>query len=135
MVRLPGGPPPDGMDTKEYVMSSVRKFRQLEFRERVTDAILETLEQLPEADRNIFIWSHYFGYQTGKIAEILGWSSTSVEGRLSDINSILYQKARASLAEDPQVNKEAGLLGDATPQEADHHPRLPERAKGMSCSR
>ena len=116
-------------------MSSVRKFRHVEFRERVTDAILETLAQLPEADRNIFVWSHYLGYQIGQIADVLGWSSQSVEGRLSSINSILYQKARDLLAEYPQLVTEASLPGDAMPQEVKHHPKLPEPAKWMSRGR
>ncbi len=102
-------------------MTPVRKFRYLEFRERVIDAILGMLAHLPETHRNIFIWSHYRGYQAGQIAEILGWSSPSVEATLGGINSILYQEARALLAEAPQLDTETSLPGGATPQQAEHH--------------
>jgi Sigma-70, region 4 len=116
-------------------MNAGRKFRQLEFRERVTDAILETLAQLPEAHRNIFIWSHYLGYGAGKIAEILGWSSPSVETTLVGINSILYQKVRALLAENPQPDREISLAGDVMPlQEAECHPWPVEQTKRIRPS-
>jgi Sigma-70, region 4 len=101
-------------------MNPVRKFRHFEFRERVTDAILGMLAHLPETHRNIFIWSHYRGYQSGQIAEILGWSSLRVEATLGGINSILYQKARALLAES-QFDTETSLAGGVTPQEPECH--------------
>jgi len=107
-------------------MNPVRKFRHFEFRERVVDAILGMLMYLPETDRNIFIWSHYFGYQSGQIAEILGWSSLRVEAKLGSINSILYQKARALLAES-QFDTETSLPGGVTPQE-------PERFSASNTS-
>jgi len=98
-------------------MNLVRKFRHVEFRETVMEAILEILACLPEIQRNIFIWSHYRGYQPGEIAEILGWSASSVEATLGSINSVLYQKTRALLNHDPQLDPETGLRGTVTPQE------------------
>jgi hypothetical protein len=102
-------------------MNPVRKFSHFEFRERVIDAILGMLTHLPETHRNIFIWSHYRGYQAGQIAEILGWSSPRVEATLGGINSILYQKARALLAEDSEFDTETSLPGGVTPQEPERH--------------
>ena len=103
-------------------MNPVRKFRQLEFRERVIDAILGMLEHLPETDRNIFVWSHYRGYQAGQIAEILGWRSATVEAALGGVNSMLYQKALALLAEDPRLDTETRPLAGVTPKAAERHP-------------
>ena len=88
-------------------MITDHKFRHPEFRKKVTDCILEVLAQLAEADRNIFIWSHYHGYQVELIAEILGRSGGEVETKLGVINSILYQKIGSLLAEDPKVNTES----------------------------
>jgi len=79
------------------------------------------LANLPETDRNIFIWSHYRGYQAGQIAEILGWSSATVEAALGGVNSILYQKALAVLAEDPRLDTETRPPADVMPQKAERH--------------
>src|SRR5262245_61520633 len=101
-------------------MNPVRDFRQFEFREKVLGAVLEILAALPETQRNIFIWSHYRGYQAGEMAEILGWSASCVETTLSGINSTLYQRARARLAEDPQLDTESSLAV-TPPAEERHH--------------
>ena len=70
-------------------MTSVQQLRDPEFRERVIDAVLEVLAHLPQMQRNIFIWSHYKGYEAGKIAEILSCNqdhSEFVSAWLSDDN-------------------------------------------------
>jgi len=105
-------------------MNPVRSFRHFEFREGIIDAILGMLAHLPEIQRNIFIWSHYRGYQPGQIAEILGWSASSVEATLGRINSNLYQKARALFAEDPQLDTEIRLFGSVSSHEAPAAVRL-----------
>jgi Sigma-70, region 4 len=92
-------------------MTAVRKLRHLEFRAKLINTILGMLEDLPETHRNIFIWSHYGGYPARQIADILGWSSSHVEATLGGINSTLYQKARALLAEDLQFGRETSLGG------------------------
>lgn len=90
-------------------MITIHKFRHLEFRRKVTDCILEMLARLTEADRNIFVWYQYHGYQVELIAEMLGRRSAEVETTLSAIQSILHQKIRNLLAQDPQVDPEAEL--------------------------
>jgi sigma-70-like protein len=75
-------------DREEHAMVADHKFRHPEFRKKVTDCILEMLAQLAEADRNIFVWSHYHGCQVELIAEVLGRSSTEVETRLGAISRL-----------------------------------------------
>ena len=81
-------------------MVAGHKFRDPEFRQKVTHSISEMLAHLVEAHRKIFIWSHYRGYKIELTAEILGWGPAEVETTLSAINSILYQKIRSLLADD-----------------------------------
>jgi hypothetical protein len=100
-------------------MIADRNFRQSEFRERVTEAILEMLAALPESQRNIFIWNHYRNYQPKQIAEILRCSPSEVEATLDAINSILYQRTRSLLEEDPQLDREANLPAGVSQQEAE----------------
>jgi Sigma-70, region 4 len=88
-------------------MIAVHNFRQAEFRERVTGAIVEMLADLPETQRKTFIWNHYRGYQPKQIAEILRCSPPEIEATLDAINSILYQRTHSLLVEDPQL--EAGM--------------------------
>jgi hypothetical protein len=71
-------------------MIAERNFRQSEFRERVTEAILEVLADLPETQRNIFVWNHYRGF-------------------LDAINSILYRRTRSLLKEDAVLDSEIDL--------------------------
>ena len=78
----------------------IHNFRHREFRERVTESILEMLTHLPESQRNIFVWSHYRGYPAKQIAEILRCNPSEVEAALDAINSILYQKTQSLLEED-----------------------------------
>lgn len=85
-------------------MTDVHNFRQPEFRERVTEAILEMLGDFPETQRNIFIWNHYRGCQPKQIAEILKCSPSEVEATLDAISSILRQRTRSLLEEDLQCN-------------------------------
>jgi hypothetical protein len=101
-----------------------RNFRQSEFRERVTEAILEMLADLPETQRNIFVWNHYRGYQPRQIAEILRCSPSEVEATLDGINAILYRRTRSLLKEDPQLDAGTDLPRDVTPQEATLSPSL-----------
>jgi hypothetical protein len=99
-------------------MNAVHNFRQAEFREKVTQAILEVLAQLPEAQRDIFIRNHYYGCSLKEIAGILGCGPSEVETTLGLINSILYQRTRALLTGDPQLDTETSLSASGTSQEA-----------------
>jgi hypothetical protein len=99
-------------------MFADRNFRQSEFRERVTGAILEMLADLPETQRNIFVWNHYQGYQPKQIAEIIGCSPSEVEATLDALNSILYQRTHSLLVE--QLDAEMEL--PATFLRNDGHP-------------
>ena len=83
-------------------------FRQAEFRERVTRVILEILADLPETQRNIFIWNHYRGYQPEQIAEILGCRPSEIETALDTINSILCQRIDGLGVEDTKLDAEPG---------------------------
>ncbi len=85
-------------------MTAIHNFRHPEFRERVTEAILGMLTQLPETQRSIFVWNHYRGYPAKEIAEILRCSPSEVEATLEAINSILYQRTRSLLEEDLQCD-------------------------------
>jgi Sigma-70, region 4 len=105
-------------------VSAERNFRQSEFRERVTEAIFEMLADLPETQRNMFVWNHYRGYQPGQIAEILRCSPSEVEATLDGINSILYRRTRSLLKEDPQLDAGTDLPRDVTPQGATPSPSL-----------
>jgi Sigma-70, region 4 len=80
-------------------MIAIHNFRQAEFRERVTRAILEMLADLPEAQRITFLWNHYRGYQPKQIADILGCRPSEIEATLDAINSILHQRTRSLLIE------------------------------------
>ena len=86
-------------------MIAIQTFRDPEFRERLTEVILEVLAQLPETHRNIFVWNRYRGYQPGHLAEMLGWSSAEVEATLGEIQLILCRRTRALLAADPQTGE------------------------------
>src|SRR5439155_22484223 len=87
---------------EENPMIAVHNFRQAEFRERVTGTILEMLVELPETQRNTFIWKHYRGYQPRQIAEILRCNPCEIEATLDTVNSILYQRTHSLIVEDPQ---------------------------------
>jgi DNA-directed RNA polymerase specialized sigma24 family protein len=78
-------------------MIPVHNFRESELREKATVAILEMLADLPETQRNIFVWNHYCGYQPKQIAEMLRWSPPEVEAALDATNSMLYQRTRSLL--------------------------------------
>ena len=80
-------------------MISVRNFRYAEVREKVAETILEALAQLPEPQRSIFVWNHYYGYRLEQIAEILKWTVSDVETTLGLTNSILYQRLVLCLQE------------------------------------
>jgi DNA-directed RNA polymerase specialized sigma24 family protein len=90
-------------------MIAVHNFTQSEFRERVSEAILEMLAHLPGTQRNIFVWSHYRGYQPKQIAKILRCGASEVEASLDAINAILYQRTRTLLKQDLQRDSETGL--------------------------
>ena len=76
-------------------MTATYGFRQLEFRKQVTDTVLGVLADLPESQRKIFIWKHYCGYETERIAEILKTNLSETERTLSTLNTFLYQKTRS----------------------------------------
>jgi RNA polymerase sigma factor (sigma-70 family) len=90
-------------------MIAERNFRQSEFRERVTEAILQVLADLPETQRNIFVWNHYRGFPPKQIAEMLRCSPSKVEVILDAINSILYRRTRSLLKEDAVLDLEIDL--------------------------
>jgi Sigma-70, region 4 len=98
-------------------MITVRNFRYAELREKVAETILEALAQLPEPQRSIFVWNHYYGYRVEQIAEILKWTVSDVETTLGSTNSMLYQKARALLAGDDRVDTKAKLSGSVVSDE------------------
>ena len=79
-------------------MMGVNNFKGAEFRESLTDSVLEVLAYLPETQRNIFVWKHYCGYQLGQIAVSLGCGLSEVESTLGMINSIIFKRAHALLA-------------------------------------
>jgi DNA-directed RNA polymerase specialized sigma24 family protein len=103
---------------------AIHNFRQPEFRERVTETILEMLAALPETQRNIFVWNHYRGYQPTQIAEIVRCSRSQVEATLDAISSTLYERTRSLLAEDRELNAETNLPAGVTLPEADLSPSL-----------
>jgi hypothetical protein len=105
---------------KGNAMFAYRNFRQFEFREKVTGAILEMLAELPETLRNTFIWNHYRGYRPKQIADILRCSPSEVEATLDALNSILYQRTHSLLVEDPHFDAEMEL--PATFLRNDSHP-------------
>ncbi len=86
-------------------MIAVHNLRQSEFREKATTAILRMLADLPETQRNIFIWNHYCGYRPKQIAEILRCSPREVEATLDVINSTLYQTTRSLLADRKEASR------------------------------
>jgi hypothetical protein len=98
-------------------MLAVNRFKHTEFRHKVTEVIFEVLGRLPETQRKIFVWNHYCGYPPPQIAEILSCASTEVETALEVINSTLYQRTLALLAEDPRPNVEERLSDDLPSQE------------------
>ena len=74
-------------------MIAVRKPMQPEVREKMTASILDTLAQLPETEKNVFIWKHYCGWPVEKIAGVLKCSITEVDRTLRTINALLSQQA------------------------------------------
>lgn len=79
-------------------MIAVRKLIQPEIREKVTSSILETLSDLPENQKMMFIWKHYCGWSMKEIADVSKCSITDVEYTLRAINSMLSQKAGVLLS-------------------------------------
>ena len=98
-------------------MITVRNFRYAELREKVAETILEGLAQLPEPQRSIFVWNHYYGYRVEQIAEILKWTVSDVETTLGLTNLMLYKKARGLLVGDDRPDTEAKLSGSAVSDE------------------
>ena len=91
-------------------------FKHPQFRKKVTQTILEMLACLPEAQRNIFIWNHYRRCSVEQIAEMLAWSSSEVEATLDRINSLLAQRTRSLIKEDPAAPAlTLGFRGTAKP--------------------
>jgi Sigma-70, region 4 len=122
----------------------IHNFRHREFRERVTESILEMLTHLPESQRNIFVWSHYRGYPARRIAEILRCSPSEVEAALDAINSILYQKTHSLLEEDlahgrdivgKRVYRESAELERQNPEGAANQRRCQSFENLASCGR
>jgi DNA-directed RNA polymerase specialized sigma24 family protein len=75
------------------VMAYRRKLTKMELREKMTSSILELLAHLPEAHKKIFIWKHYHGWHTERIAEKLKCNRADVEGILQQINVNLLHRA------------------------------------------
>lgn len=73
-------------------MFAVRKVMQPEIREKMTSSILEMLSHLPEQQKNIFVWKHYYGWSIERIAGMLKCSITEVDNTLRSINAMLSRK-------------------------------------------
>ena len=78
-------------------MIAVRKLMQPEIREKVTVSILDTLSQLPETEKKMFVWKHYCGWPVEKIAGALKCSIAEVDRTLRTINALVYQQAETLL--------------------------------------
>ena len=78
---------------EEDMMADRRKLTKTELREKMTSSILELLAHLPEAHKKIFIWKHYHGWHTERIAEKLRCNRADVEGILQQINVNLLHRA------------------------------------------
>src|SRR5262249_8701663 len=89
-------------------------FKHPQFRKKVTHTILEMLACLPETQRNIFIWNHYRRRSVEQIAEMLAWISAEAEATLDRINSLLAQRTRSLIKEDPRLDAGIDLMGNAT---------------------
>ncbi|HEU0004569.1 MAG TPA: sigma factor-like helix-turn-helix DNA-binding protein [Terriglobia bacterium] len=74
-------------------MIAVRKLMQPEIREKMTVSILDTLSQLPESQKKMFVWKHYCGWPVERIAGALKCSITEVDRTLRAVNSLLSQQA------------------------------------------
>ncbi len=79
-------------------MMAARKLIQREIRDKMTASILEALSCLPETEKNMFIWKHYWGWPVDRIAGALKCSILEVERTLRTINSIIAQRAETLLA-------------------------------------
>jgi len=74
-------------------MARVDRLARGDLREKMTSSILEILAHLPEAHKKIFVWKHYHGWQTEKIAEKLRCNRADVEGILQQIDMNLLHRA------------------------------------------
>jgi sigma-70-like protein len=104
---------------RKHAMIAAHCFRQAEFREQLTEVIIQLLAHLPEAQRNIFIWNRYRGYPLERIADMLGRDLSEVETIVTRINSILYQRAGALLDRDLRFDSDDNPSG-AAPQENEY---------------
>jgi DNA-directed RNA polymerase specialized sigma24 family protein len=75
------------------VMGAMKKIQKLDFREKMTQSILDTLAHLPEAHKQIFVWKHYYGLAVENIAKNLNCAHSDVEGILRQIDSTLTRRA------------------------------------------
>jgi len=80
-------------------MSPAHSFKQPAFREKMAQVILQVLGNLPELNRNAFVWNHYYGKTPHQIAEILRCTPSEIEVMLKSIDSMLYSKIQALHAE------------------------------------
>ena len=78
-------------------MIAVRKLMQPEIREKMTVSILDTLSQLPETEKKVFVWKHYCGWPVEKIAGVLKCSISEVDRTLRSVNALLSQHAGSLL--------------------------------------
>jgi len=81
------------VSSERGIMIAVRKLMQPEVREKMTAAILDTLSQLPETEKKMFVWKHYCGWPVERIAGVLKCSITEVDRTLRTINALLSQQA------------------------------------------
>ena len=80
-------------------MIAVRRLMvQPDVREKVTRSILETLSDLPDNQKKMFIWKHYRGWSAEKIAAKLQCSLSEVESGLGSINLAITAKAGSLLS-------------------------------------
>ena len=80
-------------------MGKANKLWHPEIREKLTSSILHLLASLPETDKNIFVWKHYYNWPESQIASRLGWSPADVESTLYEIGRSVIQSAEAILLE------------------------------------
>ena len=80
-------------------MTNVNKLTQPETREKLASAILHLLAVLPEAQKNMFVWKHYYGLSEAQIASRLGRTISDVEETLLEIRRAIFEKAQELLNE------------------------------------
>jgi hypothetical protein len=105
-------------------MITVHYCGSVEFREKATQIVLETLACLPETLRKIFVWSHYRGCSVNQIAGMLDWRAPEIEAALYAISSTLYQRTRGLLVQDSGVPDTLQGMGSDSGKSGTSEPRF-----------